>query len=68
MPRPAILEAYNVTEQTTEAALKAGGNGQGTVLGNMLADTAAALGGTITGWQPVWDGYTYHLRVSVVYP
>ena len=68
MPSPAILEAYNVTEPLTEADLKAGGSGQATVIGNMLADTAMALGGTVAHWQPVWDGSTHHLRVHVVYP
>jgi hypothetical protein len=67
MPRPAVLEAYNV-EKTTEAVLRGGGDGRGTLLGNMLADTAAALGGTITRWQPVWDGSAYHLKVYISYP
>jgi hypothetical protein len=51
MPRPAILEGFNV-ERSTAAALAAGGNGQGTLLGNMLEDAARALGGTVTRWEP----------------
>ena len=68
MPRPTLLEGYNVTEPQTASVLRTGGSGQGTVLGNMLTDTVAALGGTITQWEPVWDGSTYHLRVHVAYP
>jgi len=67
MPRPAILEAYNV-EKSTRIALAAGGNGRGTLLGNFLEDTAAALGGAIVLWQPVADGSLFHLRVHVRYP
>lgn len=65
--RPAILEAYNV-EKTTRAALVVGGDGQGTLLGNMLNDTATALGGTVMRWEPVAAGSFWHLRIHVVYP
>lgn len=65
--RPAMLEAYNV-ERTTRAALVAGGTGLGTLLGNMLQDTVTALGGTITRWEPIAGGNTWHLRVHVSYP
>ena len=68
MPRPSILEAHNVREPSTRAALAAGGRGQGTLLGNTLADTAAALGATIDRWESVWDGSTYHIRAHVSYP
>ena len=67
LPRPTILEMYNV-ETTTYMALAAGSNGQGTLLGNSLVDTAAALGGTIIGWEPILDANCYHLRIHVVYP
>jgi len=61
MPKPIVLEAYNV-EKTTSAALAAGGNGRGKLLGNLLEDTAKALGGTIRHWEPVQDGSNFHLR------
>lgn len=67
MARPAIVEVYNV-ERTTRQALSAGGNGQGTLLGNFLEDTAKALGGVITRWEAIPDGGAFHLRVHVAYP
>jgi hypothetical protein len=67
MPRPAILEAYNV-ERTTAAALVAGRNGQGTLIGNLLADTVRDLGGSIARWDPIQDGNAWHLRVHITYP
>jgi hypothetical protein len=67
MSRPAILEAYNVV-RTTAAVLDAGGDGQGTRLGNMLEDAAKALGGTVIRWEPLRDGSTWHLRVHISYP
>lgn len=67
MPRPVILEAYNV-EASTRYNLRNGGDGQGTLLGNMLADAVLALGGAITRWESVQDGKAFHLRVHVVYP
>jgi hypothetical protein len=67
MPRPAILEAYNV-ERTTAAAPAAGGDGQRTLLGNMLDDAARALGGAVVRWEPVWDGSAWHLRVHLSFP
>lgn len=67
MPRPAIVEAYNVDKKTV-AVLATGGNGQGTVLGNMLEDAAKALGATILRWEPVPDGKRFHLRIHVRYP
>jgi hypothetical protein len=67
MPKPTILEGFNV-EQSTASALAAGGNGQGTLIGNMLEDTARSLGGTITRWEPIKDGNTWHLRVHICYP
>jgi hypothetical protein len=65
--RPAILEGYNV-EQTTQAVLAGGGDGHGTLIGNLLEDTARALGGSVTCWEPVPDGNIYHLRAHVTYP
>lgn len=67
MPKPNILEAYNV-EKTTLAALAGGGDGRGTLLGNLLEDTAKALGGTIMRWEPVQERSSFHLRVYVSYP
>jgi hypothetical protein len=67
MPRPVILEAYNV-EESTRYNLSNGGDGRGTLLGNMLADIVVALGGTVVRWEPVPDGPRFHLRVHVVYP
>lgn len=67
MPRPSILEAYNV-ERTTASALNNGRSGQGTLLGNMLEDVATALGGTVARWEPIKDGNAWHLRVHVAYP
>jgi hypothetical protein len=42
LPKPTILETFNV-EKSTAAALTSGGNGQGTRIGNMLDDTAKSL-------------------------
>jgi hypothetical protein len=67
MPRPLILEAYNV-ERSTRAVLAAGGTGQGTLLGNLLEDTAAALGSTVVRWEAIPVGNYYHLRAHLVYP
>ena len=67
MPQPRVLEAYNV-ERTTAAALANGGSGLGTLIGNTLEDTAAALNGTITHWEPIQDGNAWHLRAHVTYP
>jgi hypothetical protein len=67
MSKPAILEGYNV-EQTTEAVLAKGGDGQGTLIGNMLEDAVQALGGTIVLWEPLKDGNIWHLRVHIAYP
>jgi hypothetical protein len=67
MSKPTVLEGFNV-EKTTATALGAGGNGQGTRIGNMLEDTARALGGTVTRWEPLKDGMIWHLRVHVSYP
>lgn len=67
MPKPAILEGYNV-ERTTAANLAKGGTGQGTLLGNLLEDTATALGGTVTRWEPIQDANAWRLRVHVTYP
>jgi hypothetical protein len=67
MPRPAILEAFNV-EPSTAQTLAAGGNGQGTLIGNMLEDTARALGGMVTLWEPVQNGNSWHLRIHITFP
>jgi hypothetical protein len=67
MPRPAILEGFNV-EKTTALVLAAGGNGQGTRVGNMVEDAASALGGIVTRWEPIQDGNAWHLRVHISYP
>jgi hypothetical protein len=67
MPKPAILEAYNV-ERGTATTLANGGSGQGTLLGNLLEDAATALGATIARWEPIQDGNAWHLRIHLVYP
>jgi len=67
LPRPMILEAYNV-ERSTHAALSAGGTGQGTRIGNLLENTAAALGGSVVRWEPIPDVGCYHPRVHIAYP
>jgi hypothetical protein len=67
MPKPAILEGFNV-EKSTASALAAGGNGQGTLIGNMLEDSARGLGGTVTRFEPIKDGNIWHLRVHISYP
>lgn len=67
MPRPAILEAYNVDRLTT-AALATGSDGSDTPLGRFLARVVAALGGTVVRWEPVPDGLCYHLWAHVEYP
>jgi hypothetical protein len=67
MAKPAILEGFNV-ERATAAVLASGGNGQGTLIGNLLEDAARALGGTVTRWEPIRDGSSWHLRVHVSYP
>jgi hypothetical protein len=65
--RPAILEGVN-TETTTASVLAAGGNGQGTPIGNMLEDAAKALGATVIRWEPIKDSAIWHLRVHLSYP
>jgi hypothetical protein len=67
MPKPAILEGFNV-EKTTAAVLTAGGDGQGTLIGNLLHDAATALGGTVSRWEPIKDGPIWHLRIHISYP
>jgi len=67
LPKPAILEGYNV-EKSTAAVLAAGGSGQGTLIGNMLEDAATALGGAVGRWESVRDGNIWHLRAHVSYP
>jgi hypothetical protein len=67
VPQPSILEGYNV-EKTTAVALAAGGSGQGTWIGKLLADAATALGGRVTTWEPVRDGTIWHLRIHIEYP
>lgn len=67
MAQPAMLEVYNV-EENTERELAAGRDGQGSLLGNMLEDAAVALGGVISLWQPIKDGNVWHLRAHVAYP
>jgi len=67
MPRPPVLEGYNV-ERTTAAALANGGTGQGTLIGNLLEDVARALGGNVARWEPIKDGPVWRLRVHIVYP
>jgi hypothetical protein len=67
MPKPAVLEGFNV-ERTTASALVAGGSGQGTLIGNMLEDAAHALGGTVMRWEPIKDGNIWRLRVHISYP
>jgi hypothetical protein len=48
--------------------LSAGGTGQGTRIGNLLEDAAAALGGTVIRWEPMPGGGLWHLRIHVAYP
>jgi hypothetical protein len=67
MPKPVVLEAFNV-EKTTAAALASGGDGQGTLLGNMLSDAVAALGGSVARWESIIDGNIWHLRAHIAYP
>ena len=67
MLKPAILEGFNV-ERITAAVLLAGGTGQGTRIGKLLDDAARELGGTVTRWEPIRDGNTWHLRVHLSYP
>jgi hypothetical protein len=66
LPKPTILEAFNV-EKSTATALASGGNGQGTRIGNMLDDAAKSLSGRVTRWEPIKDGNIWHLRVHVSY-
>lgn len=67
MSKPAILEGFNV-ERSTTSALAAGGDGQGTLIGNMLEDAAMELGGTVIRFEPIKDGTIWHLRLYIVYP
>lgn len=67
IPRPVVLEAFNV-EKSTASALASGGTGQGTPIGNLLEDAATALGGAVTRWEAVKDGNIWRLRVHVSYP
>ena len=66
LTRPTILEAFSV-EATTREALRRGGEGPGTLLGNLLEDLAVALSGTIIRWEPIAEGKYYHLRVHLTY-
>src|SRR5204863_6104527 len=45
-----------------------GGDGKGTVIGNMLEDTVTALGGTVLRRVPVQGGNAFHLQVWITYP
>ncbi len=67
MPEPAIIEAFNV-EKSTALALNSGGTCRGTRIGDLLADAASALGGTITQWEPIKDGQIWRLRIHISYP
>jgi hypothetical protein len=67
MPRPAILEAYNV-EASTAASLGLGGTGRATRLGKLLDDVAKSLGGMVALWEPIPDGGIWHLRAHLTYP
>lgn len=67
MPKPAILEGFNV-EKNTANNLIAGGTGAGTRIGRLLDDTAKVLGGFVTRWEPVKDGGIWHLRAHIAYP
>jgi hypothetical protein len=67
VPKPAVLEGFNV-EKTTATVLASGGNGQGTLVGNMLEDAARALGANVTRWEPIRDGNIWHLRVHISCP
>jgi hypothetical protein len=67
MPRPAILEAYNV-RGATAAVLRAGSDGSDTPLGRFLGRVAVALVGAVVRWEPVLDGSCYHLWAHVEYP
>lgn len=67
LPRPNVLESYNV-DKRTRTALSAGGDGQGTPAGYLLENTVKALGGMISRWEPEKDVGAYHLRVHIVYP
>ena len=65
--QPTIIEAYNV-EASTKYNLRNGGDGQGTVIGNLLCDIVDAVGGTIDRWETIAAGGGFHLRVHVMYP
>lgn len=67
VPQPGVLEGYNV-DRWTRAALRAGGDGQGTPAGYLLDNTVMALDGAIIRWEPESDIVAYHLRVHIVYP
>jgi hypothetical protein len=67
MPEPAMIEAFNV-EKSTALVLNSGVTGSGTRMGDLLADAASALGGTITQWEPVKDGRMWRLRIHISYP
>jgi hypothetical protein len=67
MPKPAIIEAFNV-EISTALVLDTGGTGRGTRMGELLADRAKALGWTITQWEPIKDGQIWRLRIHISYP
>lgn len=67
MPRPTIIEGFNV-EKTTAIRLDAGGSGQNTRVGNMLENAAGALGGTVLRWEPIRQGTIWNLRAHLTYP
>ena len=67
LPRPKVLEAYNV-EETTACRLMIGEDGQGTLLGNTIEDTAKTLGTKIERRETVPDIGAIHLRVHLSYP
>lgn len=64
---PLILEGYNV-DKTTTAVLNSGSSGIGTLIGNLLADVAEALGAEILRWESEREGGTWHLRIHLSYP
>jgi hypothetical protein len=67
MLKPSILEGFNV-ERNTLSLLIGGGTGSGTRIGNLLDDTASALGGYVMRWEPIQDGTIWHLRAYLSYP
>ena len=68
LPRPAVIEGYNVSHRPTLAAIRAGSDGRATLVGRFLERVANVLGGTIVRWEAVPNYGSFDLRLYLTYP